>query len=122
MGAKILTQPALPAQLLRFGLAFVLLYAGISSLVTPSDWVGYIPSFIADIIDADLFVRLFAIFQLALALWLVMGWYTYIAGLVSIGMFAGILLGNLALIEITFRDIVAVFASAALVSLTWPKK
>jgi|SRR5688572_25161462 len=122
MNTDFITHPKLPAWLLRLGLAAVLLYAGISTLATPSDWIGYLPSFVTDIVDGELFLKLFALFQLVLALWLLSGYNLHLAGLVCLATFSGILLGNLSLLEITFRDIVAICASAALTSLAWPKQ
>lgn len=122
MNLGLITHPKLPIWLLRVGLAVVLLYASISSLVTPADWIGYLPGLVTDIVDGELFLKVFAFFQLGLALWLLSGFYLHFAGLVCVATFSGILLGNLALLEITFRDFVAICASAALTSLVWPKQ
>jgi hypothetical protein len=122
MNIDFITNPKLPAWLLRGGLATVLIYAGISSLVTPEDWIGYLPGLVTDIIDGELFLKLFALYQLGLAVWLLSGYYLHFAALVALAMFSGILLGNLSLLAITFRDIVAICASAALASLSWPKQ
>ena len=43
---KYLNNPKLAQALLRIGLAFVFLYAAISSLMHPDEWVGYLPSFL----------------------------------------------------------------------------
>ena len=101
--------------LIRTGLAIVLLYAATSSLITPQDWVIYLPRFATDIIAADTLIKLFAIYELVLAGLLISGKYIRWVGLVTAATFLGILLSNFSLFRITFRDIALLFASLALV-------
>jgi hypothetical protein len=117
-----LHQPNLPAILLRVGLAIVLAYAAISSFVSPEDWVGYFPEFMTDLVDSDLLLKLFSVFELGLAAWLLSGWRLELAGIACAAMFSGIVAANLALLEITFRDIGLVFASLALAVIAWQRK
>ncbi len=101
--------------MLRFGLAAVLLYASVSSFVTPADWIGYLPRFLTDRVSGTLLLHVFSIYELLLAVWLLAGIYIkYVAFLAALT-FAGIILTNLPLLPITFRDIMMVFASLALV-------
>lgn len=113
--------PQMPALLLRLGLAIVFAYAAISSFVTPDDWVGYLPNVVTDLVDADILLKLFSTYQLVLAVWLLSGWRQEIVGLVCAATFAGIIISNTALLQITFRDIALLFASLALASLAMQK-
>jgi len=115
---KLLDRPGLPALLLRLGLAVILLYAAIGSFVDPREWIGYLPGFLTDIVDAHVFLNIFAVFELALAAWLLSGIYTRYAALVTAVMLAGIVLANFNLFAITFRDIALIFATLALAALS----
>lgn len=101
--------------LLRLGLATVYIYAAISSLYNPQDWVGYLPEFAKDMVSADILLKIFSFYELALALWLLSGKYVKYAGVLSALTLSGIVLSNFSLFAITFRDIALIFASLALV-------
>lgn len=101
--------------MLRLGLAFVFVYAAISSFVTPRDWVGFLPTMMTDFIDADLLLKFFSTFELLLAAWLLSGVYVRLAGLVSALMMVGIVVTNPSVFIVSFRDIGLAFAGLALV-------
>ena len=103
--------------LLRVGLASVLLYAAVSSFVTPSDWIGYLPHFMTARISGNTLLHVFSAYELLLAIWLLSGKFRQLAGLVSAATFAGIIVTNLGVLAITFRDFTMVAASLALVFL-----
>ncbi|MGH7158071.1 MAG: hypothetical protein ACREGD_03295 [Candidatus Saccharimonadales bacterium] len=111
-------RPDMPMLLLRAGLAIVLAYAAVSSLVTPEDWVGYLPDFARSVVDANLLLGVFSVYQLGLVVWLASGWRLELAGLACAATFAGIVAANTALLPITFRDIALTFAALALASLS----
>lgn len=115
-------QTSLAMALLRVGLATVLAYAAISSFVSPKDWVGYLPGFMTDLADAGALLKFFSGLELGLALWLLSGWRLELAGFACAATFAGIVVTNLALLEITFRDIALVFAALALSCLAWQRR
>lgn len=115
-------QATTPALLLRLGLAIVLAYAAISSFMSPEDWVGYLPEFVTDILNANTLLKLFSAYELVLVVWLLSGWRQEFAGLLCAATFAGIVAANFSLFQITFRDIALVFASLALTSLAWRQK
>jgi uncharacterized membrane protein YphA (DoxX/SURF4 family) len=102
------------ALLLRVGLASVFAYAAISSFVTPSDWVGFLPRFALHIGSTEVLLKLFSSFEIMLALWLLSGKLVKYAALVSAVLLAGIVVLNPKLLPITFRDVGLAFAAAAL--------
>lgn len=104
----------LPALLLRIGLAFVFLYAGIASLQQPLEWEGYIPHFVASTFGVTTALHLIAILEIALGMWLLTGKYTKYAAAVSALMLAGIIFVNLNQLLVTFRDVGLLFAALAL--------
>jgi uncharacterized membrane protein YphA (DoxX/SURF4 family) len=101
--------------LLRIGLAAVLLYASVASFVTPSDWIGYLPHFLTGHFSGNLLLHFFSVYEMALAVWLLSGIYLRYAAALAALTFTGIILTNLSLFTITFRDITMVFAALALI-------
>ena len=105
---------ATAALVLRLGLAFAFAYAGISSLRTPAAWESFLPSLLTDHFRADVLLKFFAISELILAAWLLIGKYTRYAAGVSALMLAGVIVANPHALDITFRDVSLVFAAVAL--------
>ena len=99
--------------LLRIGLAAVLIYAGISQFMTPSDWVGYLPHFLTNHVSSQLLLHIFSVYELIMAVWLLSGKYLKCSAALAAATFTGIILTNLAVLTITFRDIAMVFAALA---------
>jgi uncharacterized membrane protein YphA (DoxX/SURF4 family) len=115
---KILDKPGLAAWLLRLGLAVILLYAAIGSLIAPREWIGYLPAPLTDVVDGDILLKLFSVLELVLAAWLLSGVKVRYAALLTAAMLAGIVLTNFDLFAITFRDIALIFAALALATLS----
>lgn len=99
---------------LRLGLATMFLYAAISSFINPNEWVGYLPTFVKDMLPATLVLGVFSVIELILAAWLLSGVYVRFAALVCAGMLLGIVVSNFSLLPISFRDIGLIFAALAL--------
>jgi hypothetical protein len=99
---------------LRLGLAFVFAFAGISAILNPTAWIGFVPNIVELVIAKESFLILHDIINLSLAVWLVSGKKTYWAAIGSCIMLAGIILGNLGALIITFRDIGLFMAAVAL--------
>jgi|SRR5664279_2273651 len=114
VGLDNLKKSNLTPVLLRVGLAVVFLYAAISSLKNPQDWIGYLPKFARDQVSGNTLLHVFSVYELALALWLLSGKYVKYAGLLAAFTLSGIVVSNFSLFAITFRDIALVFAALAL--------
>ncbi len=103
-----------PFYLIRAGLVFVFLYAAVSTLMHPLEWVGFLPSVITNNFNAITFVKLLAIYEIVLVVWLVSGKYLkYTALIVSLTLI-GIIITNLNQLIVTFRDVGLLFAALAL--------
>ena len=108
--------------LLRAGVAIVFLYAGISSFLNPSSWIGFIPQFIRNIIPETIFLPLFSISEFGIALWLLSGKKTlYAAGIAALTLLA-IIFFNVGALDIVFRDTAIFFAAMTLVVLHWDER
>ena len=100
--------------ILRIALAFVFLYASISSFLSPNDWIGYMPSFMRGVVPDQLLLAGFSIYELGLALWLLSGLFARYASLLTAATLIGIVVLNPALLPITFRDVGLFKAALAL--------
>jgi uncharacterized membrane protein YphA (DoxX/SURF4 family) len=100
--------------ILRIALAFVFLYASISSFLSPSDWIGYMPRFMRGIVPDALLLGGFSLFEIALSVWLLSGLYAKYAALLAAAMLVGIVALNPLLLPITFRDVGLFIAALAL--------
>lgn len=103
-----------PQLLLRLGLAITFLYATIAAFITPSDWVGYLPSMLTSHIDAKTVLYFFDAFQLVLVILLVSGIYVRWAAWLTALTILGIITSNYHLFIITFRDFGLFFMAVAL--------
>lgn len=99
---------------LRVGLATVFLYAAISSFLNPNEWVGYLPSFVRDVLPVTVVLGVFSVMELIVAAWLLSGVYVRFAALVCVAMLLGIVVSNFSLLPISFRDIGLILAALAL--------
>lgn len=91
--------------LLRGALAFGFAYVAVSSLLSPTNWVGFLPLFVTSVIPLEQALVAIAIGELLLALWLLTGWQVRTAGLLSVFVLLGIVVFNLGALDLVFRDI-----------------
>ncbi len=103
--AKKYSQTDIGAWLLRIGLAAVFLYAAISSLQHPLEWVGFLPLFIIHHVSSVNVLRVLAVYELVLVVWLLSGKYIAYCGLVCAVTLFGIVIVNPSQLITTFRDI-----------------
>lgn len=100
--------------LLRIGLATMFFYAAVSSTLDPREWVGYLPSFMTSIVDANILLKIFSIYELALGVLLLSGLLVRYVSLLAAATLLGIAAFNISLFAISFRDIGLAFAALAL--------
>jgi len=106
------------ALLLRVGLGFVLLYAAAGSFLEPLNWIGFFPAFLFRLgIPEGLILGGFSLYEVALALWLLWGKRVVYPALLSALTFLGIVVFNLAAMDLVFRDLGLFFAALALAKL-----
>ena len=104
---------------LRLGLAFVFLYAVVGSFMNPDAWIGYFPKFLTTLVPGNLLLPLFSGYEIVLALWLLSGKKVFIPAAISAATMLGIVVFNLSLLDVTFRDIGLFFAAVALFLATY---
>jgi uncharacterized membrane protein YphA (DoxX/SURF4 family) len=105
--------------LLRIGLAFCFLYAGLFGLVNPDDWIGYLPIYVSKIlsIDGRTILAIFSVFEIILSFWLLWGRKLDLVAMISFLMLTGITLVNLNIMQVVFRDVGLAMMALALYAL-----
>lgn len=106
---------------LRLGLAFAFLYVAFASFVDPTSWIGFFPPFLRGLIPDNILLVSFSIYELLLGAWLVWGRAAFFSGVLSALTLAGIVLTNLAEMDIVFRDVSIFSAAVALAILHYHK-
>lgn len=104
--------------LIRLGLAFTLMYAAVSAWQNPDAWIGFIPTFLRDLLADEILLAAHSLGNFALGLWLLSGWKVYYSALISAAAIASILVFNLGAMDIIFRDVGLFFAAMALFALS----
>ncbi len=98
---------------LRIGLALVFLYASTQMFANPSDWIGFVPSWVGAILPIETFLWIHAIFELLLGLMLLVGLWLHIGSFLAFIDFLSILIFY-GIDVVTFRDFGLLMASLAL--------
>lgn len=102
-----------PQTLLRLGLGLAFIYAGLHSLVDPGSWMEYAPSWIEFIVEKELFLAVFASFEVLLGVFLIIGRFLYMTSILAFATIFGILVFN-GVGDVTFRDFGLMVSAAAL--------
>lgn len=107
---------------LRIGVAFAFLYAGIAGFLDPEAWVGWFPKFMRDIVPQFTLLTGWGIFEIFIALWILSGKKIFTPSLLASLSLAGLILTNLGAMDIIFRDVTILAATIALTIQSFPKE
>ncbi len=91
--------------LLRLGTALAFLYPPIDAVLNPYTWVGYIPTFLRDLMPEMVILHLFGVLHVVLAVWILSGRRIFIPSLLATVILLLIVVSNLSEFEIVFRDL-----------------
>ena len=108
--------------LLRSGLAIAFFYAGISSFLAPTNWIGFVPNFIGAIISKEIFLMIFSGYEILLGIGLLFDYKTFTLSILSSVTLFLILFVNIMNLDILFRDVAILFMALALISLSYKSK
>lgn len=111
-------QQKLASLLLRLGLAGAFAYVAAASFYDPFSWIGFFPPFLREIIPAQILLTVFSVYEIILALWLLLGRKLFYAALLSAATLIGIVVFNLGAMDILFRDVALALAALALAALS----
>ena len=103
--------------MLRLGLALAFLYAGVAAFIDPNSWIGDFPLWMRELLPGKLLLGGHSALQIGLALWLFSGRRTFYAALASSLILMLIIIQNITLLDILFRDIAILCGAIALAML-----
>jgi len=90
--------------ILRVAISFTVLWAGVRGILNPTDWVGYVPTFVENFIDPEVFLIAHGFLWILVAAGLLAGFWRPFLAFVAFAGFVGILIFN-GIDDITFRDV-----------------
>jgi|SRR3989344_1830641 len=103
---------------LRLGLAVVFFYAAISSFLSPQNWIGFFPRFL----QVSWILTLFSVYEMILGLWFLSNKKVFYASILSALTLFFIVVFNITLLDVIFRDIAIFFMALALAALSYEKR
>ena len=107
---------------LRIGVAFAFLYPAIDSFVQPYSWIDYLPQFLNGILPDVEMLRVFAVFEFVLALWILSGKRILVPSLLAALTLIAIVALNVAEFQLLFRDLSIAAAALALAVSAWKNR
>ena len=106
---------------LRLGLAFVFLYAAVSSFLHPETFAAYFPTFLPSSWATEL-LPVFGVYEVVLGVALMAGRQTYRAAVLSALTLVAIVAANPDAFEVLFRNVAIACAALALAAQTRPDR
>ncbi len=101
-------------KLLRAAVAFAFLYPAIAGFITPTDWIGFVPRWVGNIIAPQVFLAAFGILEILIALGVLLMRTPTLPSYAAAGILALIIIFNLGAFDVLFRDIPILLAALAL--------
>lgn len=107
-----------PVLILRIGIGGVLVYAGVSTIVNPILWIGFVPKWMTIFVSAETFLVFHGAFSLLLGLVVLSGFMTPLSSAIAFLNFLLIMI-FFGVDEVTFRDFGLLAGALALFLLTY---
>ena len=108
--------------ILRLGVAFAFLYAGIGGFISPDTWVGWFPKFMRDLVPELLLLQIWGVYEIVTAIWILSGWKIFIPSALASLSLLGLIIFNLNAMDVIFRDVTILCATIALAIQSYPSK
>lgn len=106
---------------LRFGIAFVFLYASISTFLNPSDWIGFFPDYLVYFLSKQTLLFIFSGFELLLGLAILGNYRIFLTSVLSTITLFLITIFNVQSLDIVFRDFAIFVMSLSLNIMSYRK-
>ena len=100
--------------LLRGAIAFSFLFPPIAALFAPESWIGFFPNFIRGVVSDTALLSLWGIFEAVIGLWILSGKRIFFPSAAAALLLVLIVLFNIQLIEVVFRDVALALVAAHL--------
>lgn len=107
--------------ILRVALAVPFLFAAIDATLQPEAWIGFVPLFLRNIFPGALLLGAHSALNVIAAVWLLSGWKTKEAAALAGLALLTIIVANITVLEIVFRDVGLLLAAVALGVLHYKK-
>lgn len=105
--------------LLKIGVAFAFIYPAVAAFLMPSSWIGFFPQFIKDFIPNEIILlSIFGISEILIAFWILVGRNIFIPSLLASIYLILIILLNINLFDVLFRDVAILFMTLSLATLS----
>ncbi len=104
----------LSSLLIRLGLAFVFLYAAVFMTFAPEKYIIYFPDFMRELVPGYTLLHVFAVFEVILSFFLIIGRFTYAAAIVSFLTMFALTAVNLDKFSVLFRNVSIILSALAL--------
>src|SRR4051812_20387955 len=102
--------------LLRIAIAFSFLYPAIDSFLHPDDWIDFFPQFMRGHVPDQTPLIGWGILEILIAFWILSGKKIFIPSVVATVLLCTIVLFNLPLMQVVFRDLSLALVAAVLAS------
>ena len=100
--------------LLRVAIAFAFLYPPIDSIFHPDTWISFFPQFVLGHVPDTTLLLGWGAVEVVIALWILSGKKIFLPSLAAALLLCMIVLFNLSLFEIVFRDLALALVAATL--------
>src|SRR4051812_16103479 len=100
--------------LLRIAIAFSFLYPAIDSFLHPDDWIDFFPQFMRGIVPDQTLLLGWGALEIVIALWILSGKKIFIPSAAATVLLCAIVLFNLSLMQVVFRDLSLALVAAVL--------
>lgn len=100
--------------ILRIGLAFTFIYAAISAILAPGNWIGFIPLLLRDALPENAVLYGHIAFNIFIGVWLVANKKIFYASILASLSLLIIIISNLHSLDIVFRDVGLLAAAISL--------
>ena len=90
--------------LLRIAVAFPMIWAGVSQIMNPTDWIGFVPSWLGSFIAPEAFLTVHSVFNIVVGIGLLIGLWRVLFSAAAVASLAGIVIFY-GVDDVTFRDV-----------------
>lgn len=99
---------------IRLGVAFCFLYAGIAGFAEPDAWAGWFPKLMTDIVSTDILLPVWGVYEIITGLWILSDKKIFIPSMLATFSLAGLIVFNFSAMDIIFRDVTIMAVTLAL--------
>jgi hypothetical protein len=112
-----MTDQKIISYILRIAIAFAFIYPPIAAFINPEGWIWFVPVFVESVMPRELFLNLFGVVEIIIALGVLLMRNPFYPAIASIAILAIIIGYDLTIFDITFRDVSILLSAVALMFL-----